>query len=722
MKKIIIIIVVIIAVIIGVLVSIPLFFKQNLLDATKSTINKQVNADVNFGGFKLSLFSDFPKVTLELNDVVIIGKDEFQNDTLLQVAALKAKMNLKELFSKTGMSIEQIYLNRPELKLVVAGSGKANWDLTKESSAPEKENSDEKNETENTFNLQLEKIEISEANLFYVDYETKIQLSFESINFDVNGEMFGTSAELNVNGKIDRFSTEYEGTKYISNIALETTTLLNVDYESMDIIIKENELLVNRLPLVVTGSIKVPSDTMYFDLALKTKESGFENFLALVPPDFEDYLKDFKTSGTAAVSGTVSGLYFGENYPAFSLALNVSEGNFQYADLPENIKNIKADISVIKPQGVLDLTQVKIKEAHAEIRNNPVDLTLTMNNLFSDPYFDGAFIGKINFDHVKDALPLDSVNISGLVDANLFVKGNYSAIEKEQYEKIKSDGIVMLNNFIYESAELNQPVLIPSGQLDFSPENINLSQFNMRVGQSDFNLFGKVSNYLNYILKDGVLKGDMQLSSNYVNFNEMLRLQVQKEIITASETQESGENTDETAPPENLVFDVPANIDFTFRSNIQKANFNRIPITDINGLITAREGKLILNGLNMNMLDGELKLSGSYENTPQNQPIFDFGFDIIKFDIPIAFQSISGMQNMMPVAGQSKGKFSTNLKMNGRLNQELKLISSSIDGSGLFNTENLQINNSPIFNQLKGILKRKNLKMWPLMILRPILL
>lgn len=712
MKKTVIIIFIAIAIIIGALVSIPFFFKQTLLDATKSTINKQVNADVNFDSFKLSLFSDFPKMVLEMQNVLIVGKGEFQKDTLFSVSSLKAKMNIKTLFNKSGRSIEEIYLIQPDLNLVVAESGKANWDLTKKSLAPLNTVSEEKAETENTFNLQLEKIEIQDANLFYIDHETNMLLKLEDININVNGKMYGTSTELNVDGKVDRFSTEYNGVKYISNSTLQTKSLLNVDYEKMDISILENELLVNRLPLEVVGTIKIPSDSMFFDLALKTKESGFENFLALVPPDFEEYLKDFETSGSAAISGTITGLFIGENYPAFSLGLNVSDGNFQYADLPEDIKNIKANISINKPQGVLDLTEVKIIDAHAEIRNNPVDLTLTLNNLISDPYFDGAFVGKINFDHVKDALPLDSVNISGLVDANLFVKGNYSAIENEQYNNISSDGIVLLNNFIYESANFTQPVYVPSGKLNFSPENINLSQFYMKVGQSDFNLIGNVSNYLNYIFKEGTLKGDLQLNSNNVNLNEMLRLQVQnKEVNNSTEAAEqSTENNSEVTEPEKLVFDIPENIDFTFRSNIQRASFNRLPISNINGLITARQGKLILNGLNMNMLDGELNVTGSYQNTPQNQPLIDFGFDIKTFDIPLAFQAMSGFQRMMPTAGQSQGKFSTNLKMTGQLTQDLKLIASSVDGNGLLNTENLQINNSPIFNQLKGILKEEKLR------------
>lgn len=704
MKKTVIIILVVILVLIGALAAIPLLFKNTLLEKTKATINKQVNAEVNFDGFNLSLFKDFPKISLELRNVLVTGVEEFQQDTLLNVASFRAKMNLKELFNKDGMSIEGIYLFQPELKLIVAETGNANWDVAKEPPAPvEKDTS----ETESGFNLQLEKIEIHGANVFYIDKQARMLLGFEDVNFDISGEMYGTSTKLNVDGKADRFTMEYDSTKYIPNTSLELKTLLDIDYEKMDIAIQENELRVNRLPLEVTGTIKIPSDSMFFDLAFATKESGFENFLALVPPAYEEYLKDFETSGTATVSGKVSGLYFDENYPAFSLNINVSNGNFHYAGLPEEIKNIKADISVNKPQGILDLTEVKIKDAHAGIRNNPVGLSLTLNKLVSDPYFEGTFVGKINFDHVKDAIPLDSVNISGMLDADLFVKGNYSSVEKEQYDKIQSDGVILLSNLVYESADLTQPVNIPGGKLEFSPKNINLSQFSMKIGQSDFDLRGKVTNYLNYILKDGILAGDLHLSSKFINLNELLQLQVQKEEVANSG--ETGQAEAEPSP-EKLVFDVPKNIDFTFRSNIQRAGLDRLTISNINGLITAKEGKLILNGLNMNMLDGELKMTGSYENTAQNQPLFDFGFDIVAFDIPLAFQSLPGMKNMIPVAGQSTGKFSTNLKLSGKLNEMFKFIPTSVNGTGLLTTENLQINSSPVFNQLKGILKAEKLQ------------
>lgn len=717
MKKVILIIVIIIALIVGTLISIPLFFKQTILEKTKTAINNQLNAEVEFKDFKLSLFRNFPKITIEMQNVSITGKGEFQTDTLLSIETLQAKMNLKSLFKKSEKKIEEINLIQPKLNLIVGKTGNANWNVTAETEIDTQVADEKPVKQDDGFELQLEKIEIENAKVVYNDREINMLQVFEDVNLSVNGKMYGSSTELKGDGKVGNFSVKYDSVQYISNVSLETTTLLNVDYEKMDIRIIENELLVNRLPMQVTGLIQMPSDSMFFNLELKTKDSSFDNFLALIPPGYEDYLKKIKTSGSAAVSGTVNGLYFDENYPAFKLKIDVENGNLKYVDLPEEIKNIRADISIEKPQGDLDLTEVRVKNAHFEIKSNPVDMTLYLRNLVSDPFFDGALVGKVNFDQLKDALPLDSVNVSGTIDANLFAKGNYSSVEKEEYDKIKSDGTVLLDNFIYDSPDLTQKVLVPSGKLDFSPQNVNLSQLNMKVGQSDFSLTGKVSNYLNYIFKNGTLQGDLQMVSSFVNLNEILRLQKTKNAV--SENKNVAEKQAENNPPlnekdnvntEKLAFDIPKNIDFTFHSDIDNAIFDKLPISNIKGLITAKGGKLILNGLNMSMLEGELKLTGSYENTPQNQPFVDFGLDVVKFDIPNAYQSLSGFQKMMPIAGQSEGKLSTTLKMKGQLSQMFKLIPSSIDGTGFFNTENLRIIESPIFKELKGILLPEKLK------------
>lgn len=690
MKKTLIAISIIIVVLLAALFAVPLLFKSTLLEKTKSTINKNVDAKVEFADLNLSLFRNFPKVSIVIKDLVITGKDDFSQDTLLVAQAMSLKAGLFSILGDD-KSIEEIELTNPRLNLLVNELENANWDIVKEEETAQQE--------AGTFDLQLEEIIIRNAEVIYDDRAAKTLLRFENIDLGLEGEMYGTSAKLQVDGNIERFSLNYDGSDYISNVSLETETLLDINYETMNIDIIENELLVNRLPLNVIGSVQAPGDTIIFDLGIKTAESGFENFLALVPPEYDKYLEDMQTSGSALLAGTFKGYYFEDSYPALNIHLDISDGNLRYADLPEEIKNVTADATIQKPQGDWDLAVIKVNKAHAEIRNNPVDFSLTLKNLMSDVWFDGSFIGKVNLEHLKNTLPLDSVNMSGMIDANLFVQGNYSAIENEQYENIKAEGVVMLDDYSFQSPDLTQVVYIPQGQLDFSPESINLSTFDMRVGQSNFNLQGKVSNYLNYYFGDGDLRGELQLNSPQVNLNELFRLLAKTETDTLQAEED-----------EALAFDVPEDIDITFRSSIQRAVFDQLPISDINGLITAQKGKLVLNNLNMNMLDGQLKLSGSYQNTPQNQPLFNFDLNIVNFDIPLAYKSLSGVQNMLPVAGDSKGRFSSTMKLNGRLTEQLNLVAPTIDGSGVFQTESLEIVNSPVFTQLSNLLDKDKLR------------
>jgi len=701
MKKIIIIAGIIIIILVALLAVTPLFFSQTLQNKKKTTINKNINAKVEFNDLNLSLLRNFPKLTLGLTDVIVTGKEEFQADTLLSVPSLMIKTSLCQLFNKESIGIEEIILIRPHLKLIAGKTGNVNWDIAQAGEpAPESD--------ENGLKFNLDKIEISDAKFVYDDRETDMLLNIEDINIDISGKMYGSTATLHAEGKSDRFSLAYGGVNYISDISIETSSLLTMDYDKMNIGIKENELLVNRLPMEVTGNIQVPGDSMFFDLQLKTKKSGFDNFLALVPPDYEEYLKDIQTSGTAVINGVIKGWYFDEDYPSVDLALDVKEGNFHYADLPEEIGNISADVSVMKPQGVLDLTEISVRKAHAEVKNSPVDLTLLLKNIVSDPYFNGSLAGNVDFNDVKDALPLDSVNITGIIDVNLIVEGNYSSIENEDYNKIKSDGNITLSNFVYEAIDLTQNIVIPNGNLEFTPSAVKLTGFNMKVGQSDFRFSGNLNNYLEYILKDGILAGTMELTSPLVNLNELLRLQVDKKS-PASQPQPEVVEENVKEIKEKLVFDIPADINFTFQSEIDKVIFERLPITNVNGLITARNGKLVLNGLSMNMLNGEMVITGAYQNTPANQPLFDFGLEMKKFDIPQAYQTLTGIQKMLPIAGYSEGNFSSDLQVDGQLNQDFNLIASSVNGSGSIMTQNLRIIESPLFNRLNGLLREEKL-------------
>lgn len=714
MKRTVTIVLIILILFIAILLAIPVLFKQNMLDFAQKSLNKRLNAQVEIADLNLSLFRDFPQLSVGMKSLMIKGKGTFEKDTLLLVDELRTSTGIKSLFRPSNMEIDEIVLNGAKLNLVVAESGENNWSLVK--SEPEGQAQVEPDQGgESNFSMQLDNIEIRDASLVYDDRSINMKLLLDDIDFDVSGQMYGSSTQLSTKGSVGDFTLGYGGVNYISKTTLDITTLLDADFETMNFSIAENELMVNRLPMKISGDITMPSDSVLFDLQLQTVSSDFANFLALVPPVYADVLKDIETRGSAAIEGSIKGYYFDDSYPAIQLNAGIDNGNFQYKGMPEEIKNIQAKININKPQGVLDLTTIKVNDAHAEIRNNPVDLLLTITNPVSDPYFDGTLIGKLNFSHLKNALPLDSVNISGMVDANIMAQGHYSDIETENYERIKSDGAVLLDNFVYQSPKLNKDIVIPQGRLDFSPQKIDLSRFEMLVGQSDFELSGVLTDHLAYLFSKGTLNGDLRLSSRHANLNELLRLQV-KGNLPATNTSPATETAKENTKPETtedsgeLAFDIPPKINLTLRSNIRTAVINRIPISNINGVIVAKDEKLALNNLDMNMLDGKVEMTGSYKNSPDNRPMFNFGFDISGIDIPTMYRTLSGIRKLMPMSGSSTGKISSDMKMSGRLDPQLQLIPATINGNGTLSTTNLQIKDSPVFNQLSNIVKKEKLR------------
>lgn len=693
-------------VLIAILIAIPFVFRDALLEKTRTSINRDLNVTIGFKDFRLSLIKDFPKASLRLQDVTVTGKGTFDGDTLLYVKSLRTSFGLLDLFSPNDLTINEIILDEANLKLFVNADNQVNWQIFPEETETIAEGTSE--EAESTFGLQLSKIEIKNANVSYTDITLPMQMDFKGINMLIDGKMYGSDTKLNVNGVADQVNLLFDGINYISKTRLGIKSLLDINFDTMDFRFSEGELLVNNLPLDLQGSFSMPGDSMYFDLGFASKASTLGEILALTPPEYETYLKDLNATGNASFTGSFKGYYFGESYPDLKVQLRLAGGNARYAGMPEEIKNISGNISVIKPQGGFNKTQISISNAHFEIRNNPMDMNLLLGNLMEDLRFDGKIAGRLNFDHLKDALPLDSLDMAGLLDINLTMKGNYSAIENKRYERIQTDGVVVLNDFVYNSKELTQPIKVTSGRLDFAPDKINLRQMDMKIGQSDMAFSGTVTDYYPYIFSKGTLRGTMQLSSNYLNLNELIQLPVESAPQQPAQVAVSATNT--PAPTSATAFNVPEQISMSIQTDVKSALYDKLNISNITGQVSINDGKLDLRGVNMNLLDGELRIAGSYANTPQNKPLVDMAIELVRFDIPTAFQSLKLFRTYLPIAQQSKGRFSTTINLKGQLDENMELIMPSLNGTGLFNSFNVQVLNSPVFNKIKNVLNEEKLR------------
>jgi len=708
MKRKIIIILGIIVLIFGTLAVLPFLYKDKLLAKVKTTLNNQINAKIDFTDFKVSLFSQFPKVELELQNLSIIGINEFSSDTILSASSISTNISLMEMISGKGLELNTLTIESPRISLVASKSGAVNWDIAKISESTATPVATSSESPEDAFQMKLNDIRVNNLNLLYNDLTMPMKVWVKNANLSSSGNVNGTLTTFDMKADAGEFIFDYDSVQYISRTKLKAETLLKVDYEKMHFEFDNGKLWVNNLPLEVNGSFAMPSDSMFFDLAFQSEKSDFATILALVPADYQKYLDKAKIDGSAEFKGSVKGLFYNEIYPAIDILLAVNNASFKYEDLPESIQNIQVSAQITKPEGDLNLLKVNVEKAHASIKNNPVDLRMMLSDLMTDPNIDASFSGTVDFASLKQAIPIDSLDITGIMKAQMQMSGRMSSIEKQEYEKFKSSGEASIKNFRIESNQLTKPVEISQGQIKADTKKISVDQFDAKIGQSDFSLKGEVSNYLAYIFKNDILKGNFSLKSAFMNFSELSNIQ-KPETKPAEQTTEA--KTAPVAKTDSVVaFQVPEKLDLTFQSSIQKAVYDKMPINNINGLVHVKDQRMELTNLTMDMLQGKMALNGSYTSNKENKPLFNFKLNMENMDLPTACQSISTFNHYLPIAARSTGKFSTQFSLSGAMNEKMNLVPTSLNGDGLFNTLNLMITDSPIFDQIRGIIKKEKLK------------
>jgi hypothetical protein len=169
------------------------------------------------------------------------------------------------------------------------------------------------------------------------------------------------------------------------------------------------------------------------------------------------------------------------------------------------------------------------------------------------------------------------------------VNGRMSSLEKEDYEAFHAAGTLELFDMLYKSKDLAEDVSISKMLFRFSPRNLALEQLNAKMGKSDFAINGTIDNYMGYIFRDELLKGNFNFNSNYMDIDQLMG--VTGSSPAAGTTEAAPAASTEDAEP----ILIPENVDFTLNTSVKKMHYNGIDIDDINGNVNMKEEVAALN-------------------------------------------------------------------------------------------------------------------------------
>jgi hypothetical protein len=229
---------------------------------------------------------------------------------------------------------------------------------------------------------------------------------------------------------------------------------------------------------------------------------------------------------------------------------------------------------------------------------------------------------------------------------------------------------------------------------------VELTKFEANIGKSDIEADGKIENFLQYVFKNELLKGTFNMRSGMMNLDEFMSADTSKAAKPAA------------APASTAsVIPVPANIDFTLNASIRKMLYDKMEMNDVAGNVRVADHTIDLTELKMNMLDGSMKISGSYNTRDLKKPHVDFKTIAIQgFDIPKTFKTFNTVQKIAPVAEHATGKFSTTLSFIADLDQTMSPVMNTLTGNGNLKTDHVVVSDFGPLSKLGEALKMDQFK------------
>ncbi len=673
------------------LFTVPVIFKEKIKTKVEQVINESVNAKVEFQKYKLSFFRNFPNLSFGLDNLSVVGTGKFENDTLAGVESFDLVFNLMSLFKKSGYEIRSVIADKALLNVRYLKDGSFNWDISKDTVTTGTEDVDT---TSSAMKILLKKVAFRNSSFIYNDETSDMKALINDLNFDLTGDMTGNETDLRIKLKAEDVNFIMEGIKYLSRAKSEGELDLLANLDTYKFTFRENYLTINDLLINFTGWVEMPEDDITTDILFKSDQTSFKTLLSLVPAIYMNDFNDLDATGEFSLSGSAKGVYSDADstLPDISLKLSVNNGLISYPALPEKISAINLNADVFVDGKDMDKTTANIEKFHMELAGNPFDMTFALKTPVSDPDVRGSMVGKINLTALSNAIPLDSMNLSGLIDMSVKMAGQMSAIEKGQYEKFQASGNMEIKDMLVEMAGY-PGVKINSAAFEFSPAFAGLTGSEIRIGEkSDFKIDGRLENYIPYIFKDETIKGNLELRSQMVDAGEILsRIAADTTVV---------EDTTALA-----LIKIPGNIDFDFNALINDFRYGKIKASNVKGHIIVKDGVLSLRETGMNILGGIVALNADYDTRDTLKPVMKADFNIQSMGVKDGFDAFNTIQKLAPAAKGVDGKVNIKMSYESLLGSNMMPVISTISGGGKLQSDEITLLESAAYDKMKELMK-----------------
>jgi hypothetical protein len=682
--------------------------QEKLFRKAQEMVNENLNGNLEIGDFRFRPFTggfgfNFTLAHVKITDSLF----REHNAPFLEAELIHVLLDLNGIY-KGDIKIKNLVLQNGGVKMFVRKDGYSNMSIFK---SEDKEKDEKKKGDKDGLIKRFGNLRFINFSVSYVDSITTKR--YGAVFHDVTSQTILTDSTTNAsfqgatffNGLV--FKPEKGG--FLMN--QETNLKLQLGYDTDEKTLKIYPSLLEtskKDQIWITGLFDFADSIKVFQLNFEAKKIAVDNATPLLPRHVRSQIDSIGIHALVDTHVKVKGQLsprkpkvdvhfvtdtFQYNLPVGVLRKVVAEGYYTN----------KAD--TMKESGPTN-ARLTASDIHGFFETIPFKIKLMVNN-FKDPV--AVLEGKVD---------ADSTNLGQLLDPSRYrfkngkanITFQFNGSLNKFYDPVKDrfngrlSGKISLKNISMDYLPRQVHLRNIKGELAFDEKAFVFPDLTFNDGQNDMFLKGKVMDLVPYLFgSPKPLRATVNLNIPSWKLNWL-------ETLLAPRVRATPRGKNKLKLSE-LLDDAIDKIEIIAKLNADQLSYKRFAATNVKGKFTVKDNSMRIEYFQMKAFKGaNVVVSGEMDNSGASPfPYFSVRGKISNADVQTVFYSFNNFGQQAITDKNLKGKLSADFNFGSNLNNNVKLIPSSMKGMLTFNLRNGYINNfEPFLKMKKLIFKNRN--------------
>ena len=636
-------------------------YRDKIKDYVLAEVNKELLAPVSISDkVDLTLFQQFPYVSLELNDVFVREvSEQTKNDTLFYFREVYLGFNILDIINKN-YNIKKIAAEKGVVKIKRDKEGKGNYEIFKT----------RKDTIASSFSIALNEVKFRDTRLYYLDEALGQDISSYQEKIKLKGDFSEKQFSLDIASRGQLYLFEQSKKEILRDKKLGIELVLNVNSEKGIYTFEKGDVTVAQMQVAVTGSIRSSRSGGETNLSVDGKNFDVSEIISLLPESAANKLADYSSDGGLYFKASYKGKTSEGNSPSLNADFGIEKGDISHKPSGISLEEVSVKGNyTMKDIRKTETATLSVSSFHASLADGRLSGAFSIRN-FLHPDVQATVDAEFDLQKLVHFLHLDTLEeISGTAALNASFRASFNDMENitaEEISRATTSGNVALKDASFKLKGNKRSFKELNGDFAFNNNELKIEFFSGVISGTDFALTGYFRNILQYFLLP-----DQQL---YINAS------AKSELINLDQLLEEG-NTTETATVTNEEYhlNLSPNLAFDIMLSAQELKFRKFSAKEIKGIVKLKDGYFTANNLSFTGMSGSAKADLSLIKNPENN--FDISCDAVISDIDVQqlFYECENFGQKFITDENMRGRATANISLTGVLSPSLIMDLSKLE-------------------------------------------